>query len=370
MSAKPLLDLSIIIVSWNVRDLLRDCLRALLASPRVRFDGAPDAAPLVVGSDTQVPYSASPLHDSPNRVHFPVTAEIIVVDNGSADGSPAMVAAEFSWVALVANTVNKGFTGGNNQGLELSRGEYILFLNPDTVVVEDALVAMVAYMRGHPEVGGVGPRLRYGDGSTQSSKRRFPTLMMALFESTPIAWHWPGNPWARRYHMNDAPMPPAGGAGGQIADTRLSADTQQTAEYVDWVVGAALMVRRSALDQVGGFDEGFFMYSEEVDWCRRASDAGWRIAYLPAAQVIHYEGKSSEQVVSARHIRFQASRVRYFRKHHGLAAAEVLRLSLLGMFAFEWALEAAKWVVGSRRPLRRARLAAYGQLLRTMAVGR
>jgi GT2 family glycosyltransferase len=348
MPAKPLLDFSIIIVSWNVRDLLRGCLRSLLASSQVRFAGAPEAAPLVVGTDTQAPYCASAL-----------TAEIIVVDNGSTDDSPAMVAAEFPWVALLANAENRGFTGGNNQGLELSRGEYVLFLNPDTVVVEDALVAMVAYMRGHPEVGGVGPQLRYGDGSMQSSRRRFPTLTMALFESTPIAWHWPGNPWARRYHMNDAPMPPAGGAGGQIADT------QQTAEYVDWVVGAALIVRRSALDQVGGFDEGFFMYSEEVDWCRRAANAGWRMAYLPAAQVIHYEGKSSEQVVSARQIRFQTSRVRYFRKHHGLAAAEVLRLSLLGMFAFEWALEVAKWVVDSRRPLRRARLLAYGQLLKS-----
>ena len=343
MSAKPRLDLSIIIVSWNVRDLLRDCLRSLLASPRVRFDGVPDAAPLAAesASPTRALNSVSPL-----------TAEIIVVDNGSADGSPAMVATGFPWVALVSNPVNRGFTGGNNQGLERSRGEYILFLNPDTVVVEDALAGMVAYMRDHPEVGGVGPQLRYGDGSMQSSRRRFPTLMMALFESTPIAWHWPRNPWARRYHMDDV----------------LGRSDVGGTEYVDWVVGAALMVRRSALDQVGGFDEGFFMYSEEVDWCRRAADTGWRMAYLPAAQVIHYEGKSSEQVVSARHIRFQTSRVRYFRKHRGLAAAEMLRVCLLGMFAFEWALEAAKWIAGSRRSLRRARLSAYGQLLREMSV--
>ena len=134
---------------------------------------------------------------------------------------------------------------------------------------------------------------------------------------------------------------------------------------MDWVVGAALTVRREVLAQIGGFDEGYFMYSEELDLCRRIREAGWRIVYLPAAQVIHYEGKSSEQVVAARHIRFQTSKVRYFRKFHGPRQAEMLRVFILASFAVEWLFEAGKWLLGSRRPLRCARIAAYGQLLRS-----
>ena len=125
---------------------------------------------------------------------------------------------------------------------------------------------------------------------------------------------------------------------------------------VDWVVGAALMVRREVLAQIGGFDEGYFMYSEELDLCRRIKEAGWRIVYLPTAQIIHHEGKSSEQVVAARHIRFQTSKVRYFRKFHGPFQAEALRVFILASFAVEWLLEACKWLLGSRRPLRQARM--------------
>jgi N-acetylglucosaminyl-diphospho-decaprenol L-rhamnosyltransferase len=315
-------DLSIIIVSWNVRDLLRACLASLTA----------DAAPPVQPG---------------------LAIEIIVVDNASADASAAMVAAEFPGVRLIASTENRGFTGGNNQGLALARGRYVLFLNPDTVVLPGALPAMVAYLEAHPTVGALGPRLRYGDGSFQSSQRRFPTLATALFESTPLAWHWPHNRWARAYRMED----------GRTTGDQLPASSFQPAIPVDWVVGAAILTRREVLDRVGGFDEGYFMYSEELDWCRRVAAAGWQIVYLPTAEIVHYEGKSSEQVVAARHIRFHRSRVRYFRKFHGAAAAEVLRFAVLGMFAVEWLLEAGKWLLGSKRPLRRERLRAYGQLL-------
>ena len=107
------------------------------------------------------------------------------------------------------------------------------------------------------------------------------------------------------------------------------------------------MVRREVLAQVGGFDEGYFMYSEELDLCRRIKEAGWQIVYLPTAQIIHHEGKSSEQVVAARHIRFQTSKVRYFRKFHGPLQAEALRVFILASFAVEWLFEAGKWLLGS-----------------------
>ncbi|MCX7707615.1 MAG: glycosyltransferase family 2 protein, partial [Anaerolineae bacterium] len=318
-----------IIVSWNVRDLLRAGLRSVT--------GGQESGVRSQDSDT-----CDLTTDS-----CPLTPELIVVDNASTDGSAEMVAAEFPQARLIANATNRGFTAANNQGLALARGRYVLFLNPDTEVVGDALTTMVAYMDGHPEVGALGPQLRYGDGSIQSSRRRFPTLATALFESTPLAWHWPvsHNPWARRYHMADTP------------------DDQ--AQSVDWVVGAALLARREALDQVGGFDEGYFMYSEELDLCRRIKAAGWEIHYFPRAQIIHHEGKSSEQVVAARHIHFHTSRVRYFRKFHGPLAGEVLRFALLGMFGVEWLLEMGKWLFGSKRSLRRERLIAYARLMAT-----
>ena len=281
-----------------------------------------------------------------------------------------MVAAEFPAVRLIANAENVGFTRGNNQGLAVARGRYVFFLNPDTEVVGDALATMVAYLDVHPEVGALGPQLRYGDGGLQSSRRRFPTFATALFESTPLAWHWPANPWARRYRMEDQVSgirdQGSGSRGAQREDRARSADSlAPIGQEVDWVVGAALMVRREVLAQVGGFDEGYFMYSEELDLCRRIKEAGWQIVYLPTAQIIHHEGKSSEQVVAARHIRFQTSKVRYFRKFHGPVQAEALRVFILASFAVEWLLEACKWLLGSRRPLRRARMAAYGQLLRS-----
>ena len=223
---------------------------------------------------------------------------------------------------------------------------------------------MVSYLEAHPDVGVVGPQLCYGDGSLQSSRRRFPTFGSALFESTPLAWHWPDNPWARRYRMEDQ----GSGirdqeAGGREQDEVAAGLLSHTGQDVDWLVGAALLTRRTVLDQVGGFDEGYFMYSEELDWCQRVKTAGWRVVYLPSAQIIHYEGKSSEQVVAARHIRFQTSKVRYFRKFHGRLAAATLRVFLLAAFAVEWVIEAGKWLLGSKRPLRRERMAAYAQLL-------
>jgi N-acetylglucosaminyl-diphospho-decaprenol L-rhamnosyltransferase len=323
-------DLSIITVSWNVRDLLRACQKSLTIDNR----------PSTIADPSSIVYRLS-------------SVEIIVVDNASADGSAAMVAAEFPAVRLIANAENVGFTRGNNQGLAVARGRYVFFLNPDTEVVGDALVTMVTYLDAHPGIGALGPLLRYGDGSLQSSRRRFPTFATALFESTPLAWHWPGNPWARRYRMEDQ------GSGNREQGTGVGG------QDVDWVVGAALVVRREVLAQVGGFDEGYFMYSEELDLCRRIKEAGWQIVYLPTAQIIHHEGKSSEQVVAARHIRFQTSKVRYFRKFHGPSQAEALRVFILASFAVEWLLEACKWLLGSRRPLRRERMGAYGQLLRS-----
>ncbi|MCC7354781.1 MAG: glycosyltransferase family 2 protein [Anaerolineae bacterium] len=312
------MDLAVIIVNWNVRDLLRRCLASL--------------------------------DDSARRGGL--ATAVIVVDNASHDGSAEMVKAEFPGVRLVASERNLGFTAGNNLGLralfeypENDLPRYVLFLNPDTEVVGDALATMVRYLDAHPAVGVIGPQLRYPDGTVQPSRRRFPTLATAFLESTLLQRSWPRSGIQRRYYVAD------------VAD-----DAEQE---VDWLVGACLMVRRTALTEIGGFDEGFFMYSEELDWCRRAKALGWRVAYLPAAQVLHYEGKSSEQVIPARHIHFQASKVRYFHKYHGWLAAEILRLFLLATYVFQWGEEGVKWSLGHKRALRAERMRAYGQVLRS-----
>jgi len=305
-------DLSIVIVNWNVRDLLGRCLMSALSPPAEQ----------------------TPLYDS---------VEIIVVDNASTDGSVDMLQAEFPQVTLVANADNRGFPAANNQGIAAAQGRYVLALNPDTEILGDALVTLVRYMDAHPDVGIVGPQLLNPDGGVQSSRRRFPTLPILFLEST---WLESLAPRAlRRYYFLDQPD-----------DITLD---------VDWITGAAMLARREAVQQVGGMDEGFFMYSEELDWCRRVKAAGWRVVYHPVAQIIHYVGKSSEQAVPSRHINFQRSKVRYTRKYHGPRVATALRLYLLGQYTWQLGLELLKGTIGHKRSLRRQRVKAYWQVLKS-----
>lgn len=298
--------LSIIILAWNVRELLRACLRSL------------------------------PLNDP--------AVEVIVVDSASADATADIVRAEFPPVILIASAENLGYSRGNNLGLRAARGRYLLVLNPDTQAAPEALAQMCAYLDTHPEVGLLGPQLVHADGARQSTRRRFPTLATGFFEST---WAQSLAPRAMldHYYARD------------LSDDAVS--------EVDWVVGAALLVRRAAYEQVGGLDEGFFMYSEELDWCRRLKAAGWRVVYFPAARIIHHEGGSSVQVPAATHIRFNTSKVRYFRKYHGALAAQALRLFLLLGFAFQMALEWLKGLLGHKRELRVARVTTYWQVLKS-----
>lgn len=301
-------DLSIIIVSWNVRDLLRSCLRSI------------------------------------ERDRSPLSLEVIVVDGASVDGSVAMVQADFPWVRLIARSDNVGFPKGNNLGIAAAAGRYLLLLNPDTELVAGALATLLSYSEQQPGVGVVGPQLLNPDGSVQSSRRRFPTLVTALFEST---WLQPLAPAAvlRRYYALDSP-------------------DDQTVD-VDWLMGACLLVPRRVVDEVGELDEAYFMYSEELDWCRRIKATGRRVVYLPAAQVVHHQGKSSDQAVAARHISFQRAKLRYFRKYHGRATVAFLRLFLLLNYVWQIALEGIKVLVGHKRAMRRQRIQVYWEVVRS-----
>lgn len=287
--------------------------------------------------------------------------EVIVVDAASSDGSADMVRAEFPEAALIASSRNLGYSRGNNLGLGAARGEFLFILNPDTRLREGAVSALLAYMAEHPRAGLLGPRLLDADGSPQSSRRRWPTFWTALFEST---WLQPYAPRRILDHYYDQT---ADGSQQSAVGGRPSPVTRHPLpQTVDWVTGAALFLRREVLEMVGGLDEGFFMYSEELDWCRRIRAASWEIAYVPAAEVIHDQEKSSQQAIPAdTHIRFQRSKIRYFRKYHGLLPADFLRALLLLSFLHQLILESVKLALGHKPGLRRLRIATYWKVLRS-----
>lgn len=302
-------DLSIIIVSWNVADLLRACLDSITAS---------DA------------------HD--------FTYEVIVVDSASRDDTVSIVEHEYPHVRLLAQTDNLGFVKCNNIGLKDATGHHLMLLNPDTEVIGDALAQMVAYLNATPDVGIVGPHTLNTDGSTQSSRRRFPTRALAFLEST---WLQPFAPQS------------------MLDNFYVTAPPDDAVIDVDWVQGSALMARRAVYEQIGGLDTGYIMFYEELDWCKRAKDAGWRVVYLGTAQITHHGGKSTEQVAARKHVHFQESKLRYFSKFHGRGFAAILRVYLLTSYLWQIALETVKGWLGSKRPLRRERVQAYWQVVRS-----
>lgn len=271
--------------------------------------------------------------------------ETILVDNASGDGTVDVVRAAFPDVRIIEAGGNRGFAAGCNLGLRAADGRAVLFLNPDTEPVDDALPRLLATLEADPTLGLVGPALRYPDGTPQSSRRRFPTPLTPFLESTLIQRYWSRNRVLDHYYLVDRPD-----------------DVRQD---VDWLSGACLLARWEALAAIGGFDEGFFMYSEELDLCARLRAAGWRIAYEPAATVIHHEGASSAQAVPYRHLNFNTSKVRFYRRRYGVLYGEILRTFLLLTYVIQLGQEGAKWLFGHRRELRRQRIGTYWLVLRS-----
>lgn len=267
-------DLTVIILNWNTRELLKESLQSLLDQPP--------------GPNTQ----------------------IIVADNASEDGSREMVRALFPNVTLVVNTSNIGFGAGNNAALPLATGRYVLFLNSDTKVTAGALQTLVAYADANPDIGILGPKLLNADGSLQYSCRQYPNLATGFFRNTPLGRLFPRNRFASDYLMKDW--------------------DHATPRDVDWVSGAALMMRRALLDQIGAFDEDFYMYCEDVDLCWRANHANpWRVTYLPDAVIYHYIGKSSDMVPARMTYEFHRSQYLFYKKHYAAVTRMWLRPIIL-----------------------------------------
>jgi len=252
--------LSIIVVSYNTVELLKDCLRSIY------------------------------------RNREALSLEVIVVDNGSWDGSAEMLNREFPDVHLIRNQENRGFAAANNQGIRIAKGEYILLLNPDTVLLEGSLGETLQFMKSHPEAGIVGVRLLNQDGTIQQSCRSFPTVLNVLFEALFLYKVFPRSRLVGKYYM------------GWFNYDRV--------QEVDVVLGAFMMVRRSVFEKIGMFDEQFFMFTEETDFCIRAKRTGLKTYFFPGAEVIHVGGQSAEQDPERMFREIYHTQLYLFRKHY------------------------------------------------------
>jgi len=264
-----------VIVSWNTKEYLLPCLRSIFEKGQG------------MGS------------------------EVILVDNGSQDESGSEVKKAFPFVHLIENERNLGFAKAANQGLQKASGRYFLLLNPDTQVKNKVIKQLVSFMDTHLDVGVAGVQLFNADGSKQNSIANFPSLSTELLNKRLLRWLFPKTfPGKER----DYPEP----------------------IEVDSVIGACMVVRRDALEQVGLLDEDYFIFLEETDWCYRMKRAGWKIYHIPQAQVFHFQGKSAETVKKRARVEFYRSRYHFFKKNRGHLQWFILLIGLLIRLAFEF----------------------------------
>jgi hypothetical protein len=294
------MDITIVIVNWNTRDLLGDCLQSIYETIR------------------------------------DVTFEIIVVDNASGDGSVAMVREKFPTVRIIENTENRGFSAANNQAFAVMRGRYALLLNTDTILTERAVHELFSFMETHHDVAIAGGQLLNEDGSRQNSIANYPTLLSLLMNLPLLEVLFPGQYPSKRYEHK-----------GPLA--------------VESVIGACMLVRREAMDEVGILDEGYFFFFEETDWAYRMRSAGWKIFHVPSARIYHLQGMSIGRDVRSR-ILFYRSRYRFFGKWKGGAYNTAVRCVIVVRLIVNWLLTTAgtiltvglhgrlrdKWVVYTR----------------------
>jgi GT2 family glycosyltransferase len=252
--------LSIVLVNYNTEKLLRRCQETVYAGA----NGTP--------------------HD------------IWVVDNSSRDSSVAMLKSLFPMVKVIQNPSNVGFSRANNVVISQSRSDYILLLNPDTLIIGDAIERVVKFMKEHPEVGIAGCKVLNRDGTLQLACRRsIPTPEVAFYRVTGLSKLFPRSRVMAKYNM--------------------TYESPDRTHEVDAVSGAFLMIRRNVVDEIGPLDERFFMYGEELDWCLRAKRAGWSVMYYPEAQIVHYKGESTKYNSRKAAIEFHRAMYLFHRKH-------------------------------------------------------
>jgi GT2 family glycosyltransferase len=275
-------DVSVIIVSYNTREILRACLAAVGRSADVEL-------------------------------------ELFVVDNNSTDGSADMVERDFDSVRLIRNHDNRGFAAANNAAMTQAHGRFLLLLNPDTIVDPGSIATLSEFLSCHEDVGICGPLVVNPNGSFQSCGYYYPTLLSEIRQSKNIG------------RLIRAVVGAAPEAGPRLA----SSD-------VEWVDGCCLMIRRAVVDAIGPLDERFFMYAEELDWCCNARRHGWRIIAHPGTSIVHHGGQSSAQLAERSLAHFIESRLHYYRKNRGLGTASLVSLVYLAGLAKQYRAEPVK----------------------------
>lgn len=256
-------DVSIIIVNWNTRDILRDCLTSVYSQTRN------------------------------------ITYEVIVIDNASSDGSAEMIKGEFPQVVLIENSENKGFGAANNQGMRIAAGRFFLLLNSDTLILEGAIQKTIHYAGVHPEAGVIGCRVVWPDGTLQSTCFRFANLPFILLSSLMFFR------MAKPFHI---PL---------LHPERYPNLNYEEEHDVDVVAGCFFLVRQEVIQAVGMFDEDFFMYGEEAEWSFRITKAGWKVRYFPGASIVHLYGASSFQIEDDTRINKQKGTLLFLEKTRG-----------------------------------------------------
>jgi GT2 family glycosyltransferase len=269
-----MIDLCIIIVSWNTKEYLLRCLESIYQKTE------------------SIPW------------------EVVIVDNGSRDGSGTAVKKMFPAVRLIENDRNLGFSKAVNQGLKILSSRYALLLNPDTQVKERTIEQLVSFMDAHPEVGISGGQLLNGDGSKQNSIANFPSLATELLNKSFLRWMLP-----KRFPGKERNDP-------------------EPIE-VDSVIGACLIVKREAMDQVGLLDENYFLFLEETDWCYRMKQVGWKVYHVPQAKIYHFQGKSAEKDRRRAKVEYYRSRYLFFKKNRGSLTWAILLIGLVIRLWFE-----------------------------------
>ncbi len=262
------MDLSIIIVNWNTKEDLIQCVESIFKTGE--------------------------------KLHL----EVIIVDNGSWDGSGSEVKKVFPIIHLIENDHNLGFSKASNQGLRKSSGRYALLLNPDTQVKERAIERLISFMDAHADAGIGGAQLLNSDGSYQNSIANFPSLVTELLNKSLLRWLFPkAFPGKERGYSEPI--------------------------EVDSVIGACMIIRRQAIEQVGLLDEGYFLFLEETDWCYRMRKEGWKVYHVPQAEIYHFQGKSAEKDKKRAKVEYYCSRYHFFKKNRGTFQCFFLLIGLL-----------------------------------------
>jgi GT2 family glycosyltransferase len=291
-SPKPV-DISVVIVGWNAKRYLELCLDSIAKTP-------------------------------PRR-----SMEVLVVDNASTDGSVEMIESKFPWVKLIKSSENLGFSRGNNVAIRQAQGRYIALVNPDVIVFPGCLDALADFLEQNPKVGDVGPRVLNPDMSMQSTCRRFPTLWNNFCSATRLEQIFKGSQFFAGEHMfyfaHDRTLP------------------------VDVLVGCFSMIRRQAFDSVGLLDENLFMYGDDVDWCRRARNAGWEVVFYPGAQAIHDRGKITAPYPVRFALAQQRSVLYYWSKHHGFWGVLGIRSIMTFHHLMRYTVAAITTAIGAKQ---------------------